>query len=205
MNKRKIFITVSAIAMMFFCLSCKPKVLQSSQDGATVAQLLDIQGREKIVAVVETNKGTFELELFAKETPKTVENFVTLSVKGYYNGLTFHRVIRDFMIQGGDPTGTGEGGESIYGKKFDDEIVRNFHFDDAGVLAMANAGPNTNGSQFFITTGAAPWLDGRHTIFGKVIGGMNVVYDIGKLKTDNNEKPVEPVTIQKIIIEKRAS
>jgi peptidyl-prolyl cis-trans isomerase-like 1 len=205
MNQRKLFFFVSTIALMVCCLSCKPKVLQSSQDGATVAQLLNLQGREKLVAVVETNKGTFELELYAKETPKTVENFITLSAKGYYNGLTFHRVIKDFMIQGGDPTGTGEGGESIYGKKFDDEIVRSFHFDDAGVLAMANAGPNTNGSQFFITIAAAPWLDGRHTIFGKVIGGMNVLFDIGKLKTDRNDKPVETVTIQKIIIEKRAS
>ncbi len=204
MNQRKLFFFVSTIALMVCCLSCKPKVLQSSQDGATVAQLLDLQGREKLVAVVETNKGTFELELYAKETPKTVENFVALSAKGYYNGLTFHRVIKDFMIQGGDPTGTGEGGESIYGKKFDDEIVRSFHFDDAGVLAMANAGPNTNGSQFFITTIAAPWLDGRHTIFGKVIGGMNVLFDIGKLKTDRNDKPIEAVVIQKIIIEKRA-
>ncbi|MCX6168823.1 MAG: peptidylprolyl isomerase [Ignavibacteriales bacterium] len=205
MKKRKIFFIVSSIALMICCLSCKPKVLQSSQDGATVSQLLDLQGREKLAAVLETNLGTFELELYAKETPKTVENFVALSVKGYYNGLTFHRVIKDFMIQGGDPTGTGEGGESIYGKKFEDEIVRTFHFDDAGVLAMANAGPNTNGSQFFVTISAAPWLDGRHTIFGKVIGGMNVVHDIGKLRTDKNEKPLKAVSIQKIIIEKRAS
>jgi cyclophilin family peptidyl-prolyl cis-trans isomerase len=205
MNRRNLFFILSVMAVMIFCLSCKPKVVQSSEEGATAAQLLDLQGREKLVAVVETNKGTFELEFYTKETPKTVKNFVTLSVKGYYKGLTFHRVIRDFMIQGGDPTATGEGGESIYGKYFDDEIVRTFHFDDPGVLAMANAGPNTNGSQFFITTGAAPWLDGRHTIFGKVISGMNVVYEIGKVKTDKNEKPVDAVTIQKIIIEKRAS
>jgi cyclophilin family peptidyl-prolyl cis-trans isomerase len=203
MNK-KIFFLLSAILMSLCCLSCKPKVLQSTQDGASVAQLLDLNGREKLVSVVETNKGTIELELYTKETPKTVENFISLSAKGYYNGLTFHRVIKNFMIQGGDPTGTGEGGECIFGKYFDDEIVRKFHFDDPGVLAMANKGPNTNGSQFFITTNAAPWLDGRHTIFGKVIGGMNVLFEMNNVKTDNNDKPIEAITIQKIIIEKRA-
>lgn len=198
-----IFISL-AILLVFSCLACGPKVIQSSEEGATVDQLMNLKDREKLVAVVETNKGTIELELFAKDTPITIKNFVTLSLKGYYNGLIFHRVIRDFMIQGGDPKGTGEGGESIYGKIFEDEIVSKFHFDDAGVLAMANAGPNTNGSQFFITTVATPWLDGMHTIFGKVIGGMNVVVDISKVKVDGNEKPFEKVVMQKIIIEKRA-
>lgn len=204
MVKKKLIYISSAIVLVFCCLACGPKVIQSSEDGATVGQLLDMKDWEKLVAVIETNNVKIELELFAKETPITIKNFVTLSVKGYYNGLIFHRVIKDFMIQGGDPTGTGEGGESIYGKDFEDEIVRKFHFDDAGVLAMANAGRNTNGSQFFITTVATPWLDGMHTIFGKVIGGMNVVVDISKVKVDRNEKPIEKVVMQKIIIEKRA-
>lgn len=201
---KKIVFYFSTVALLFYCLACGPKVIQSSQDGATANQLLDLKEREKLVAVVETNKGTIELELFAGETPRTVKNFVTLAVKGYYNGLTFHRVIRDFMIQGGDPTATGEGGKSIYGKDFEDEIVPTMHFDDAGVLAMANTGPNTNGSQFFITTAATPWLDGRHTIFGKVIGGMIGVINISKVKIDRNGKPLEKVIMQKIIIEKRA-
>lgn len=204
MFKKKLICISSAFLLAFCCLACGPKVIQSSEDGATVDQLLDLKDREKLIAVVETNNGTIELELFAKETPITIKNFVTLSLHGYYNGLLFHRVIKDFMIQGGDPMGTGEGGESIYGKNFEDEIVRKFHFDDAGVLAMANAGLNTNGSQFFITTAATPWLDGMHTIFGKVIGGMNVVVDISKAKVDHNEKPIEKVVMQKIIIEKRA-
>ncbi|MEW6701705.1 MAG: peptidylprolyl isomerase [Bacteroidota bacterium] len=148
--------------------------------------------------------GTIDIELFAKQTPKTVQNFVALAAKGYYNNLIFHRVIKDFMIQGGDPTGTGAGGESIYGKKFDDEIVSSLRHNDAGILSMANAGPNTNGSQFFITVIPTPWLDGRHTIFGKVISGMNVVYDISKVKTNQSDKPLEKVVMQKVVIEKRA-
>ncbi|MBA4405863.1 peptidylprolyl isomerase [bacterium] len=203
MFKRKIIYLGVTIFSLLSCIACGPKVIQSSEEGATVDQLLKLNGREKLVAVIETNKGTIELELFARETPITVKNFVTLSVQGYYNGLIFHRVIKDFMIQGGDPQGTGEGGESIYGKTFEDEIVPNFHFDEAGILAMANAGPNTNGSQFFITTAATPWLNRKHTIFGKVIGGMNNVVDISKLKADGNEKPFEKVEMQKIIIEKR--
>ena len=121
--------------------------------------------KEMAVAVIKTNMGTIEIELFAKETPKTVENFVGLANKGYYNGVIFHRVIENFMIQGGDPTGTGRGGDSFWGGKFADEIVPALKHDVPGVLSMANAGPNTNGSQFFITLVATPWLDGKHTIF----------------------------------------
>lgn len=204
MFTKKIIYFGLILILVVSLFACGPKVIQSSEEGATTEQLLNLKEREVLVAVVETSHGTFDLELHAKETPITVKNFVTLSLQGYYKGLLFHRVIKDFMIQGGDPLGTGEGGESIYGKFFEDEIVPNFHFDEAGVLAMANAGPNTNGSQFFITTVATPWLDRKHTIFGKVIGGMNVVTEISKLKTDPNEKPLEKVVIQKIIIEKRA-
>ena len=155
------------------------------------------------VAVIETNMGTIEIELFAKETPKTVENFVGLANKGYYKGVIFHRVIDKFMIQGGDPTGTGRGGESFWGKKFNDEIDTALVFDKEGILAMANAGPNTNGSQFFITLAATKWLNGHHTIFGKVINGMDVVKAIGKVAKNAADKPLTDVVMESVTIEKR--
>jgi len=159
-----------------------------------------------LVAVMQTNMGNIEIELFEKLTPKTVENFTGLANKGYYNGVIFHRVIDKFMIQGGDPTGTGRGGESLWGGKFEDEFVTTLKHDSAGILSMANAGPNTNGSQFFITIIPTPWLDGKHTIFGKVINGMDVVYAIGKVQTSKpGDKPLKDVIIEKIIIEKRAT
>ncbi|HWP81479.1 MAG TPA: peptidylprolyl isomerase [Bacteroidota bacterium] len=155
------------------------------------------------VVVVETTLGTFELELFAHATPKTVKNFVGLTEKGYYNGVKFHRVIDKFMIQGGDPTGTGRGGESIYGRPFEDEIVDTLKHNAPGILSMANAGPNTNGSQFFVTLVATPWLDGKHTVFGRVIKGMEVVQAIGKVKTTKPfDKPVEDVVMKKVTIKK---
>jgi cyclophilin family peptidyl-prolyl cis-trans isomerase len=156
---------------------------------------------KKEIAVIKTNMGTIELELFPKEAPKAVENFTKLANKGYYDGVTFHRVIDNFMIQGGDPTGTGRGGESIWGESFKDEISPNLKFDKAGILAMANAGPNTNGSQFFITLAATPWLDGHYTIFGKVIEGMDVVKAIGKVKTTKPyDKPVKNVVMEKVSV-----
>jgi cyclophilin family peptidyl-prolyl cis-trans isomerase len=158
---------------------------------------------KKTVATIKTNMGNIEIELFAKETPKTVENFVLLAKKGYYKGIIFHRVIKNFMIQGGDPTGTGTGGESAWGGKFDDEIVPAIKFEKAGFLAMANAGPGTNGSQFFITLVPTPWLNGKHTIFGKVIKGIDVVNAIGVVKTGPGDKPVKPVVMKEVVIEKR--
>jgi cyclophilin family peptidyl-prolyl cis-trans isomerase len=158
-----------------------------------------------LVAVMQTNMGTIEIELFEKLTPKTVENFVGHAEKNYYDGVIFHRVIDKFMIQGGDPTGTGRGGESIWGKSFEDEIVSSLVFDKPGYLAMANAGPNTNGSQFFITVVPTSWLNGHHTIFGEVINGMDVVYSISKVETSKPEdKPLKDVVIKNIVIEKRA-
>jgi cyclophilin family peptidyl-prolyl cis-trans isomerase len=159
--------------------------------------------KEMTVAVMNTNMGKIEIELFADKTPKTVENFVGLAEKGYYNGIIFHRVISDFMIQGGDPTGTGRGGNSLWGTPFADEIVPSLKHEEPGVLSMANAGPNTNGSQFFITVVPTPWLDGKHTVFGKVINGMNVVYDIAKVKTAAGDKPVNDVLMETVTIEKR--
>ncbi|MDP2364460.1 MAG: peptidylprolyl isomerase [Ignavibacteria bacterium] len=155
------------------------------------------------VAVIKTNMGTIEIELFEKQTPKTVENFVGLANKGYYKDVIFHRVIDGFMIQGGDPTGTGRGGESFWGKKFNDEIDSTLVFDKEGILAMANAGPNTNGSQFFITLAATAWLNGNHTIFGKVISGMDIVKVIGKVEKGPQDRPVKDVVMESVTIEKR--
>lgn len=155
------------------------------------------------VAVIQTNMGTIEIELFADKTPKTVENFVGLANKGYYNGVIFHRVIDNFMIQGGDPTGTGRGGQSLWGGKFEDEIVPELKHHSEGILSMANAGPNTNGSQFFITLKETPWLDGRHTVFGKVIKGIDVVKAIGKVQTNQQDRPLKDVLMEKVTIEKR--
>ena len=145
-------------------------------------------------ATLHTNHGAIEVELYDDDAPKTVENFRKLAGDGFYDGVVFHRVIPDFMIQGGDPTGTGMGGP---GYTFEDEF--NDHKIERGALAMANAGPNTNGSQFFIvTTGAAPWLDGKHTVFGKVTGGMDAVDSIEKTDTDANDKPREPALIERV-------
>jgi peptidyl-prolyl cis-trans isomerase B (cyclophilin B) len=145
-------------------------------------------------AKMHTTQGTIELELFDDDAPKTVANFKKLASERFYDGVIFHRVIRDFMIQGGDPDGTGRGGP---GYTFEDEI--NPHKVARGALAMANAGPNTNGSQFFIvTTGAAPWLDGKHTEFGEVSSGMETVDAIESLPTDSGDRPLEPPRIESI-------
>ena len=182
-----------------------------------------------IVAIMKTNMGDIKIKLFPKEAPKTVENFTTHAKNGYYNGLIFHRVIKDFMIQGGDPTGTGMGGESIWGSSFEDEFDPSLH-NLRGSLSMANAGPNTNGSQFFIVQassvpanmlaqmkqmpesfpestvkayaemGGTPWLDFRHTVFGQVVDGMDVVDSSASVKVGAADKPVEDVVIETIEI-----
>jgi peptidyl-prolyl cis-trans isomerase B (cyclophilin B) len=145
-------------------------------------------------ATMQTNQGPIELELFDEDAPKTVANFKKLAGEGFYDGLIFHRVIKDFMIQGGCPQGTGTGGP---GYQFEDEF--NDHKIVRGALAMANAGPNTNGSQFFlVTTDAAPWLDGKHTVFGQVTGGMDVVDKIEGADTDARDKPVEDMRIESV-------
>jgi peptidylprolyl isomerase len=146
--------------------------------------------------VLETTQGSIEFKLFPNIAPKACENFVGLINKGYYNGIVFHRVIPKFMIQGGDPTGTGRGGESFWGKSFQDEVTPDVRFDKPGLLAMANAGAGTNGSQFFITTAKSPWLNMKHTIFGEVVTGYDVAQKLEGLPTDGNDRPVET---QKII------
>jgi peptidylprolyl isomerase len=142
------------------------------------------------VVVLETTQGTIEVKLMPQVAPKACENFTKLVEKGYYNGLIFHRVIKGFMIQGGDPTGTGAGGNSVWGKPFDDEFSPSVQFDKPGILAMANSGPGTNGSQFFITVAKTPWLNMHHTIFGEVISGYDVVQKIENTQTGAEDKPL---------------
>ena len=154
------------------------------------------QTGEKI-AIMQTSKGEISIRLFESKVPKTVENFIGLAEKGYYDGVIFHRVIADFMVQGGDPTGTGMGGESLWGDKFEADL-KNLR----GALSMANAGPNTNGSQFFIIQkeGGTAWLDGKHSVFGQVFEGMDIVDQITMVETDPTDKPLEEIVIESITI-----
>ena len=154
--------------------------------------------KDDVTMVMETTQGIIELKLMSKVAPKACENFMKLAEKKYYDGIIFHRVIKEFMLQGGDPTGTGAGGESIWGKPFQDECVSSVTFDKPGILAMANSGPNTNGSQFFITTVETPWLNQNHTIFGEVTKGMDVVSKIENIETTLQDKPVNPQKIIKL-------
>ncbi|MFH1622506.1 MAG: peptidylprolyl isomerase [Candidatus Omnitrophota bacterium] len=155
-----------------------------------------IMAEEGKIAVLETSQGNIEIRLMPDIAPKTCENFIGLIEKGYYDGIIFHRVIKNFMIQGGDPTGTGTGGDSIWGGAFKDEVVDSVKFDRPGLLAMANAGSHTNRSQFFITTVPTSWLNMRHTIFGEVVSGYDVVKKIENTETGPRDKPI---TDQKII------
>lgn len=188
---------------------------------------LNLENQQGPTAVLKTNQGEIKIQLFPEQAPMTVENFIRLAQKGYYDGTIFHRVISDFMIQGGDPEGNGTGGESIWGHPFEDELSREL-FNIRGAVSMANSGPNTNGSQFFIVQnknmpkryikqmepagypkeiihaykqGGTPWLDGRHTVFGQVITGMDVVDKIAKSKKDKMDKPLEDITIESIQVQ----
>jgi cyclophilin family peptidyl-prolyl cis-trans isomerase len=162
---------------------------------------------DRLTAVFETNMGTFEAELYAKECPETVWNFVNLAEGrqdtqrggNYYDGLSFHRIIKDSMIQGGCPFGIGTGGP---GYQFKDEFHPNLKHDSEGILSMANAGPGTNGSQFFVTLAPTPHLDNRHTVFGKVVKGLDVVLEIGAVKTGPMDKPKQPVIMKKVTIQR---
>jgi peptidyl-prolyl cis-trans isomerase A (cyclophilin A) len=148
-------------------------------------------------ATFRTNQGTFDIELFEDRAPLTTKNFIDLVNRGFYNGVVFHRVIAGFMIQGGDPKGTGMGGP---GYTIKDEFHPELKHDTEGILSMANAGPNTGGSQFFITLARTPWLDNKHAVFGKVTKGLDVVKAIGGAKTDSRDRPLEPVVIEEITI-----
>lgn len=175
---------------LFAMMACMT-MLGFAQEGTMAKKLVKI----------ETNQGTIEITLKPDVAPKACENFVKLAEKNYYNGVVFHRVIKDFMIQGGDPTGTGRGGESVWGKPFEDECKQHVTFNKKGLLAMANAGPHTNGSQFFITTAETPWLHMRHTIFGEVTKGYDIVEKIEKSKTKAGDMPVEEQKILKVTVE----
>ncbi|MFS0780355.1 peptidylprolyl isomerase [Bacillus sp. 1P06AnD] len=205
----------------------KPKQ-EATKEG--YPQLSDISSDEDVI-IMHTSMGDIKIKLFPKYAPKAVENFMTHAEKGYYDGLSFHRVINDFMIQGGDPKGDGTGGESIWGKPFEDEFSNKL-FNFRGALSMANSGENTNGSQFFIVQapkidsslvsqmekanfpegvikayeekGGTPWLDQKHTVFGQVVEGMKIVDKIAKVEVDGQSKPVEPVTIKSIDVIQRA-
>lgn len=240
MKTKKMKILLLTLAILLFTTGCikqvekeKNQVNKEQQGGVnlTLEQLqLPKSGEE--IAVITTNHGVIKLRLFPEVAPKAVENFKTHAKNGYYNGVTFHRVMNDFMIQGGDPQGTGRGGESIWGKSFEDEFDVNYR-NIRGALSMANAGPGTNGSQFFIVQkkdnpeglipqmreageakgfpkdvvdayealGGTYWLDGKHTVFGHVFEGMDVVDKIAAVKVDGNAKPLEPVVMEKVEIE----
>ncbi|NGX50493.1 MAG: putative peptidyl-prolyl cis-trans isomerase [Chlamydiae bacterium] len=168
--------------------------LFAAQQGETMAK--------NPIIIMETTQGVIEIELKPAIAPKACENILKLTEKGYYDGLIFHRIIKQFMIQGGDPTGTGAGGESIWGKPFADECTSSLKFDKPGLLAMANSGPNTNGSQFFITTVKTPWLNGKHTIFGEVIKGYDVVEKLDGIETTMQDRPAEEQKIKRMYIKK---
>jgi len=156
---------------------------------------------ERPRATIETSKGAIVIELYGDKAPKTVENFVKLAKDGFYHGVLFHRVIPGFMVQTGDPTGTGRGGP---GYTFEDEISPDLRHDGPGVVSMANRGPDTNGSQFFITLAATPWLDGKHTIFGRVLEGQVVAEQIAAVERDGSDRPREPITMDQVIIREEA-
>ena len=189
--------------MKYFVIGMLSAVLLLSSFQMAGAKDEDFVMPEQAVMVIETNRGMVEVELFCKAAPLACENFIRLAEKKYYNGVIFHRVIKNFMIQGGDPTGTGRGGESIWGKSFKDECTPELKFDKPGLLAMANAGPNTNGSQFFITTVNTSWLNGNHTIFGKVIKGYDVVKKIESVPASKDGKPLKEQKILKVYLNRR--
>ena len=188
------FLKQAAVILSFLCLgatTCLAAEAGTAANGGT-------QHMANRIAVSETNLGTIALELFEDKTPITTKNFIDLAEKGFYDGVIFHRVIDGFMIQGGDPTGTGMGGPDY---TIEDEFRDDLQFTGEGILAMANTGmPHTGGSQFFITLAATPWLNGHHTIFGKVVKGMDVVKKIGHTETDYADRPVEDVVMKSVTI-----
>ena len=174
---KKLFLVLSVLSTLVFTSA------KSEEFGRDLSQRV-----EKVVCI-ETTQGKIVIKLWPEIAPKASENFLALVENKYYDGIVFHRIIKNFMLQTGDPTGTGMGGNSIWNKKFEDEVKSNVAFSRIGLVAMANSGPNTNGSQFFITTKATPWLNMKHTIFGEVIEGLDVVKKLENVKTDFRDKP----------------
>lgn len=199
MRKKFLLCTVLALSMnLVFMMGCAGSGAEKNKPEENKKETKQTVDKKNSIAVFETTNGNFKIELFEDKAPKTTKNFIDLVNKGFYTDVIFHRVIDGFMIQGGDPTGTGMGGP---GYKIPDEFHPDLKHSSEGILSMANAGPNTGGSQFFITLAATPWLDNHHAVFGKVIEGMDVVKAIGKVKTGAQDRPVEPVVMKKITIE----
>ena len=203
MRKTLLVLTMIMMLSMLFLTACAgnqaaPQTPAPAKQAEQAQPPAQPAGKNSI-ATFETSKGTFKVELFEDKTPLTAKNFIDLTNKGFYNGLIFHRVIDNFMIQGGDPNGNGTGGP---GYTIPDEFRQDLKHSGPGFLSMANRGPNTGGSQFFITLVPTPWLDGKHTVFGKVVEGLEVVQAIGKVKVGPNDRPVENVVIKKISITK---
>ena len=202
---KKIVLMLITVAMLVIsgCNSKEVKEVKSASNTtvtpSSTATTIDTNKNE-ILVVLKTNQGDITLKMFPKVAPLAVENFVTHAKNGYYDGLIFHRVIKDFMIQGGDPTGTGRGGASIWKKEFVNEYAPNVVFDRPFLLAMANHGPNTNGSQFFITTEPTPFLNGGYTIFGEVVAGQDAVTKIENTKTGRADRPVEDQKMIKVTV-----
>ena len=195
---KKIVLVLTVV--LFVLGGCNSKEVKEHVETSTKTPTTVVAENNEIIVTLKTNQGDITLKMFPKVAPLAVENFTTHAKDGYYNGLIFHRVIKDFMIQGGDPTGTGRGGESIWKKEFVNEYASNVVFDRPFLLAMANHGPNTNGSQFFITTKATPFLNGGYTIFGEVISGKEVVRKIENTQTGAADRPVSKQIIEKVIV-----
>ncbi len=198
MKRAIVGIVLTLVVLLTGCNAKDTNNTVSKNENITVKT--DDKKSKDIIVVLETNQGDIELKMFPEVAPLAVENFVTHAKDGYYDGLIFHRVIKDFMIQGGDPTGTGRGGESIWKKEFVNEHKANIVFDRPFLLAMANHGPNTNGSQFFITTETTSFLNGGYTIFGEVLSGQKAVEKIENTKTGRADRPVEKQIIKKAIV-----
>jgi len=201
---KKVILTLSAVGLLVVsgCNSKEAKEsVQVANSASTTTQAAATEATiSSNIVVLKTNQGDIELKMFPKVAPLAVENFITHAKNGYYDGLIFHRVIKGFMIQGGDPTGTGRGGESIWHKEFVNEYAPNVVFNKPYLLAMANHGPNTNGSQFFITTEAASHLNGGYTIFGEVISGQENVRKIENTQTGRADRPVSKQIMTKVIV-----
>ncbi len=205
----KLVLVLSSLVALFF-VGCSAGTAVNTEKKEVTVQTKE-EGKGKMAetpslgkvsyATVVTNMGSFKIEFYDELAPKTVENFKGLSRNGYFNGVIFHRVIKGFVIQGGDPTGTGRGGQSLWGGKFKDEFTPLLRHDAAGILSMANAGPNTNGSQFFVTLAPTPHLNDRHSVFGKVVEGLDIVLAIGSTQTGPGDKPVKDVIITEVIVE----
>lgn len=199
MRKKLLLCAILMLSLnLLFITGCAGSPAENNKAADTTKETKQTMDKKNSIAVFDTSMGIFKIELFEDKAPKTTKNFIDLANKGFYNGVIFHRVIDGFMIQGGDPTGTGMGGP---GYNIPDEFSPDLKHSGPGILSMANAGPNTGGSQFFITLAATPWLDNHHAVFGKVIEGMDVVKAIGKVKTGPQDRPVEKVVMNKVTIE----